>query len=224
MINQEFGQALQGKMNGKGKIAPLDKGNPKQRWVHTSAKEFINMGTGIPLTIGYGAGKVWNFVEDNKIEEIFRGGSLGAKSDFDLTVSRYPSSPSFQWHKIMYNGANFIIRSELDNRVMTIVADDKIRMYPAQDSNENQLWQMVEKSSGFEFVNVGTGLPLKIGDVAVWKFDEEKKHLEDAEGSGKVLRRGKKQEDGAGVGAISTDHDSFINEPERFTFDIELTK
>ena len=241
LINKRYGLAIQGNDQGVAKLATLDFDNPRQRWVHTSGQDLINMGTNLPLTITNGAGAVfgraWKFGDENTIIESVKGKGEKAllphhwwetKDEYDLTYFEVQDwyKNAFQFDKIMFNDANspnsqakYRIWSQWDQRVVEMVDDDKFRMYTMEENNANQLWFKKEVSSGFELINVGRNLPLvvKSPEVSIWVYNAEEQSLKDANpnGHGKFLKRGKRKMDGAGVGlskAFSGGRNQFVLE------------
>ena len=227
---------MEGKEDGDAKLTFWNIGKPEQRWVHTTGGNLINMATGLPLLTKNGKGRVWSFGEKGRIQELMwkDGRSLKANQplenseDYDLHVWFYNSNdPAYQFEKVMSNDLNdiddlpkFIIKSELDDRVLEMV-DGNAKMHSMESSDANQLWHLVETEQGFMVVNVGTGNVLRPKGITYWQYNEETKFLEDAAGSGLILRRGKKQEDGAAVSATDANSPTVSQSPERCMFNFE---
>ena len=220
LINKRFGLAIQGDDQGVAKLTTLDYDNPRQRWVHTTGQDLINMGTNLPLIITNGAGhtygRAWKFGDDNTIIETVKGNGEKAllpfgwwetKDEYDLTYFQVQEGykDAFQFDKIMFNDvgneAKYRMVSQWDQRVVEMV-EDKLRMYSMDENNANQLWFKRPLGSGFQLINVGKNLPLVLNhpEVSVWVYNADQQSLKDANGSEKYLRRGKKKIDGAGVG------------------------
>ena len=227
LISRKNGLAIQGDDQGVAKLTTLDYDNPKQRWVHTSSQDLINMGTNLPLIIvkgvGTAIGRAWKFTDRNIIVEtvkgqgekalFFWGGWDTSKTEFDLTYFPIMENhlETYQYDKVMYvdvvngptnttlDGPKYLIRSERDQRVVTMV-ENQAKMYSMEEGNANQLWMQKDVDNGFEFINVGTNLALTVGQVSAWNYDTENHYLVDANGSGMVLRRGRQKIEGAGVG------------------------
>ena len=221
LINKRFGLAIQGNDQGVVKLATLDFDNPRQRWVHTSGQDLINMGTNLPLTIANGAGTVfgraWKFGDGNTIIETNKGNGenalfppkwwQGGKDEYDLSYSPVQEGfkDAFQYDKIMFNEAKYRIVSQWDQRVVEMVDDKLLKMNTMEENNANQLWyKKGSDNAGFELINVGRHLPLvaQSPEVSKWVYNAEEQSLKDANpnGHGKFLRRGKSKMDGAGVG------------------------
>ena len=240
LINKRFGLAIQGNDQGVAKLATLDFDNPRQRWVHTSGQDLINMGTNLPLTIANGAGTVfgraWKFGDGNTIIETNKGNGenalfppkwwQGGKDEYDLSYSKVQGIPlnAFQYDKIMFNDvsteaseAKYQIWSQWDQRVVEMVDDDTLKMNTMEENNANQLWyKKGSDNAGFELINVGRHLPL-VNGVSKWVYNAEEQSLKDANpnGHGKFLKRGKRKMDGAGVGlskAFSGGRNQFVLE------------
>ena len=236
LINKKTNKAMEGKEDGDAKLTFLNIGKPEQRWVHTTGGNLFNMATGLPLNTKNGNGRVWRFGDNGRIAELmYKDGRylkankpLENNEDYDLTLGFYNSNDlAFQFEKIMSDNLNdindlpkLIIKSELDNRVLEMV-DGKVKMHSLESSDANQLWHLVETEKGFMMVNVGTGNVLIIQGIPYWQYNEETKFVEDAAGSGKILRRAKKQEDGAPVGATDSNSPTVSQLPERCMFNFE---
>ena len=95
--------------------------------------------------------------------------------------------------------AFFIIR-RLYGRAAEGQADGYAKLMSFDSSNPNQLW--METSIGNQFINVGTGLPMKAGVGRAWRFGEEQKIFEP---TGHVLSTGWRDEDGIPLGSGNPD-------------------
>ena len=118
LVNRKTGLAVQGDNKGVAKLTTLDHNNPRQRWVHTSGQDLINMDTKLPLIIvnkgGNEIGRAWKFGDRNTIIETVRGkgekalffwgGSDTSKTEFDLTIASIIEKylQTYQYDKIMY--------------------------------------------------------------------------------------------------------------------------
>ena len=225
---------MEGKEDGDAKLTSWDYSKPEQRWVHTSGNNLINMATGLSLLTKvpvWSRGGVWSFGEGGTINELYSGGNLMAskllenKEEYGIAIGfAKPNELSYQFEKIMFkdldNMPKFKIKSELDDRVLEVV-DGIIKMNSLKDSDDNQLWCLVETEKGFLFVNEGSRHVLSRGGITHWEYNEETKFIEDAEGSGNILRRGGKQIDGTAVGWTNLDNPNVNQAPERCMFEIQ---
>ena len=85
----------------------------------------------------------------------------------------------------------FFLVSRLHGRVAEGKPDGYAKNMPFDSNNPNQLW--METSIGNQFINVGTGLPLKAGNGRAWTFGEHQRIFEP---TGQVLLAWLKDEDG----------------------------
>ena len=85
----------------------------------------------------------------------------------------------------------FFLISRLHGRVAEGKADGYAKLMSFDSSNPNQLW--METSIGNQFINVGTGLPMKAGRGRAWTFGEQQRI---SEPTGQVLLNGWRDEDG----------------------------
>ena len=119
-----------------------------------------------------------------------------AGMDFFGTLTRVEDQPKYR------------IRSQRDNRVIDL---DRVRpwqasikqfMNSAQDGNLSQMWVLFETSTGTKIMNVDAKDLLQATNEGIyeWVYDEDAKVLLDSTGSGKVLKRGKANRNGAGIG------------------------